>query len=106
MFMPRLKTSPAGTRISTTRKWVAKQSLGEMLEPGTLNSGRVLNYAAGFAARGISGPDESSGTQGGVLLEAEYLRFPDQHFSVVCFCNSGAIDPSTLAQRVSDHLSE
>ena len=33
---------------------------------------------------------------------ADLIRFPDQHFSVACLCNSSDVFPGELAQRVAD----
>ena len=78
----------------------------QMLKPGTLNGGKPFTYdGAGYAA-GLR-----VGTYKGLKLvwhagssssRSEYLRFPDQRFSVFCLCNTGNIDPSELARQVAD----
>ena len=75
--------------------------IDQMVQPGTLNSGRVLKYAAGLRLEDYRGLKVVRHA-GFSTSRAEYLRFPDQHFSVICFCNTGSIDPSNLAQRVAD----
>lgn len=72
------------------------------LQPGKLNSGKVLDYAAGLEIgkyRGLS-TIEHAGTDAG--YRSELLRFPDQHFSVACLCNSRDIFPVELAREVAD----
>jgi CubicO group peptidase (beta-lactamase class C family) len=72
--------------------------IANMLEPGTLNDGRKLAYAAGLRIGTYKGL-KLVWHAGSSSSRSEYLRFPDQHFSVICFANTGAIDPSELAQR-------
>ena len=78
----------------------------QMLKPGTLNNGKQITYAGGTYAAGLR-LGEYKGLKlvwhaGSSTSRSEYLRFPDQHFSVFCLCNSGSIDPSTLARQVAD----
>lgn len=75
--------------------------MAEMLREGTLNNGRKIGYAAGLRL-GVYKGLRIVRHGGWSTSRAEYLRFPDQHFSVVCLCNTGAIDPETLAQQVAD----
>ena len=78
----------------------------QMLTPGTLNGGKPFTYdGAGYAAGLRVG--EYKGLKlvwhaGSSTSRSEYLRFPDQRFSVFCLCNSGDIDPSELARQVVD----
>jgi CubicO group peptidase (beta-lactamase class C family) len=73
-----------------------------MLVRGVLNSGDTLSYAAALRIGEYKGL--STVAHGGALggYRAEFLRFPDQRFSVICLCNLGAINPSGLARRVAD----
>jgi CubicO group peptidase (beta-lactamase class C family) len=75
--------------------------LAKMLEPGTLNDGRKLAYAVGLRIGTYKGL-KLVWHAGSSSMRAEYLRFPDQRFSVICFANTGAIDPSDLARKVAD----
>ena len=77
------------------------QVIALMLEPGKLESGRVLSYAAGLRVGQYKGLN-LIWHAGSSSSRSEYLRFPDQHFSVFCLSNSGAIDPSPLARQVAD----
>jgi CubicO group peptidase (beta-lactamase class C family) len=75
--------------------------IAHMLEPGTLNDGRKLAYAAGLRLGTYKGL-KLVWHAGSSSSRSEYLRFPDQRFSVICLANTGAIDPSDLARRVAD----
>src|SRR6266852_1343205 len=79
-----------------------KAFLAEIQEQGKLNSGKVLDYAKGLRIADYRGLRTVShgGSWGG--YRAELLRFPEQHFSVVCLCNLGSARPSNRAQRVAD----
>lgn len=78
----------------------------QLLTPGTLNGAKPFTYdGAGYAAGLRVG--EYKGLKlvwhaGYSSSRSEYLRFPDQRFSVFCLCNSGDIDPSELARQVAD----
>ena len=79
-----------------------KELLAEMQTPGKLNDGKTLDYAKGLFVgeyrrlRTV----RHGGSWGG--YRAELLRFPEQHFSVVCLCNLGTARPSTRANKVAD----
>ncbi len=75
--------------------------IAQMLEPGTLNDGRKLAYAAGLRIGTYKGL-KLVWHAGSSSSRSEYLRFPDQRFSVICFANTGSIDPSELARKVAD----
>jgi len=85
-----------------TGKIGGKELLTEIQETGKLNNGKALEYAKGlFIAdyRGLHAV-RHGGSWGG--YRAELLRFPEQHFSVACLCNSGNASPSKRAERVAD----
>jgi CubicO group peptidase (beta-lactamase class C family) len=79
-----------------------KELLFELQEPGKLNSGKVLTYAKGLSVGKYRGLQTVShgGSWGG--YRADLLRFPEQHFSVVCLCNLGTSRPSSRAVRVAE----
>ncbi|HKT48500.1 MAG TPA: serine hydrolase domain-containing protein [Candidatus Acidoferrales bacterium] len=76
--------------------------LAEIQEPGKLNSGKTLDYAKGLMVGNYRGLRTvmHGGAWGG--YRAQLLRFPDQHFSVVCLCNLGSAQPDARAHRVAD----
>ncbi len=83
-------------------------SLIELVEtPGALNSndnndGGTLDYA--FGLRVSQYRDLRTVGHGGsfVGFQAATLRFPEQHFSVICLCNVSSARPSQLVRRVFD----
>ena len=85
-----------------TGKVGGQRLLAEIQEPGRLKSGKVLDYAKGFSVgtyRGLRRVDHG-GAWGG--YRAQLLRFPDQHFSVVCLCNVADGSPERRALEVAD----
>jgi CubicO group peptidase (beta-lactamase class C family) len=76
-------------------------SIAEMETPGVLNNGEPTQYGGGLNVTTYKGL-RMIWHSGGSNYRSEYLRFPDQHFSVVCLCNSWATDPSDLARKVAD----
>jgi CubicO group peptidase (beta-lactamase class C family) len=76
--------------------------LAELQEPGKLTSGKTLNYAKGLMVGVYRGLPTvmHGGSWGG--YRAQLLRFPGQHFSVVCLCNLGSAQPDARARRVAD----
>ena len=84
-----------------------KELLAELQEPAKLDSGKTLKYAKGLMVETYRGLPivEHGGSWGG--YRAQLLRFPEQHFSVVCLCNAGNAGPEKRALRVADiYLSE
>jgi hypothetical protein len=74
----------------------------QQLQRGKLNSGKKLNYAFGLDLgkyRGLPTVDHGGSDAG---YRADLIRFPEQHFSVACLCNSGEVFPGELAHRVAD----
>jgi CubicO group peptidase (beta-lactamase class C family) len=74
----------------------------QMLTRGKLNSGEEIPYAFGL------GNEEYKGLKavahGGAFMgfRTELIRFPEQRFTAICLCNSGAANPGLLARRVAD----
>jgi len=73
-----------------------------MQKPGMFNNGLFQNYASGLVLGEYKGRRtvEHSGADAG--YRANFLRFPDQHFSVIVLANLGEINPSDLCRRVTD----
>ena len=75
--------------------------LAELQAPGKLNSGKILDYAKGLSVGSFRGlPTVAHGGSWGGY-RAQLLRFPAQHFSVVCLCNLGSANPGRRARRVA-----
>jgi CubicO group peptidase (beta-lactamase class C family) len=79
-----------------------KPFLVELQTPGTLTNGKKLDYAKGLFIEPYRGLPtvRHGGSWGG--YRAELLRFPEQHFSVVCLCNRGDSNPEKRAEQVAD----
>jgi CubicO group peptidase (beta-lactamase class C family) len=73
----------------------------QIQQTGTLNNGEHLDYAFGLTISKYKGLPivDHGGSDAG--YRADLLRFPAQHFSVACLCNT-TVDPSTLARQVAD----
>jgi hypothetical protein len=82
----------------------APSRLTEIQTPGQLSSGKALTYAFGLEIRPYKGLRivEHAGASFG--YRAQMIRFPDQQFSVICLCNSDAlqISPERFASEVAD----
>jgi CubicO group peptidase (beta-lactamase class C family) len=76
--------------------------LAEIQDPGKLNNGKTLDYAKGLMVGNYRGLRTvmHGGAWGG--YRAQLLRFPEQHFSVVCLCNLSSAQPDARARRVAD----
>jgi CubicO group peptidase (beta-lactamase class C family) len=79
-----------------------KPFLDEIQQPGQLHSGKTLDYAKGLFIGNYRGlrTVRHGGAWGG--YRADLLRFPEQHFSVVCLCNRSDSRPGKRADRVAD----
>ncbi len=73
-----------------------------MHKKGVLNNGDTLDYAFGLRFgdhRGIKTVGHGGSFMG---FRADYLRFPEQEFSVVVFSNLGNINPGNISTSVAD----
>lgn len=76
--------------------------LRQMLETGTLNSGKKLEYAGGLVVgeyRGLKTVEHGGADAG---YRANLLRFPEQRFSVAILCNLASANPTELSRKVAD----
>jgi CubicO group peptidase (beta-lactamase class C family) len=76
--------------------------LAEMVKPGTLNDGKVLDYASGLFVDHYRGLPTVAHGGAWAGYRAELLRFPSEHLSVACLCNLARSNPSGLALKVAD----
>ena len=67
-----------------------------------LDDGRQMTYAAGLEISSYGGLPVVAHSGSWVGFTAEILRFPEQHFSVICLCNDESADPTALAFRIAD----
>lgn len=76
--------------------------LAQMLTPGVLNSGKKLTYAFGLAVGAYKGLKTVGHGGADAGYRSDFIRFPDQRFSVVCLCNFSRSNPGMLTRRVAD----
>ena len=78
------------------------QFLAQLLAPGKLLDGTPQDYA--FGLRIASRRGMATISHGGSMFgyRSAYLRFPQQRFSVVAFCNLSSADPMQRVERVAD----
>jgi CubicO group peptidase (beta-lactamase class C family) len=74
----------------------------QLQEPGYLNDGTQLSYAAGLEIGKYRGLNIVSHSGRDAGYRADLIRFPDQHFSVAVLCNLASIDPTALSRRIAD----
>lgn len=78
-----------------------KGFIAQLLERGKLKSGEQIPYAFGLTHakyRGLTVVEHSGGDAG---YRAHLMRFPEQHFSVACLCNTSN-NPGQLSRQVAD----
>jgi hypothetical protein len=73
-----------------------------MEEVGVLNSGEILKYAFGLMLSSYHGLRTVSHGGSWYGYRAQLLRFPEQHFSVICLSNLGNMNPDMLCYQVAD----
>jgi len=74
----------------------------ELEAPGMLNNGKAVNYGMGLwlgSYHGLPTVEHSGGTFG---YRTEFLRFPQQRFSVIELCNLESVDVEGLARKIAD----
>ena len=75
--------------------------------PGTLNHDAPMTYAFGLDVEEYRGLPSVSHGGAFVGFRTDTLRFPEQRFSVVVYCNRADADPSALTREVAAlYLSE
>jgi CubicO group peptidase (beta-lactamase class C family) len=79
-----------------------KAFLAELEQRGKLNNGKTVGYAKGLTLSKYRGQSTVSHTGAWGGYSAQLLRFPDQHFSVVCLCNRSDGHPGRRAEQVAD----
>lgn len=79
-----------------------KDLIARMQVPGTLRTGKALDYASGLMVgeyRGLKTVAHGGADAG---FRSEMLRFPDQHFTVIVLSNAGDFNPGKLSHKVAD----
>jgi CubicO group peptidase (beta-lactamase class C family) len=86
----------------TSKRVGGEAAIEQMLSPGVLNSGKKLTYAFGLVVGEYKGLKTVGHGGADAGYRADFVRFPDQRFSVVCLCNFSRSNPGTLTRRVAD----
>lgn len=76
--------------------------VNELETRGFLNNGKQLDYAMGLILtkyRGVPVVEHDGANFG---YRTDIIRFPEQHFTVICLCNVASAEPDVLARRVAD----
>ena len=76
--------------------------ISEQLSSGKLNNGESTDYAFGLLIDEYKGLKRIWSGGSSVSGSSVMIRFPEQNFSVICFCNVDNINPSGLANQVAD----
>jgi len=74
----------------------------QLEERGKLNDGEQLDYASGLVIgtyRGLATVDHAGADAG---YRSDMIRFPGQHFTAACLCNSAAANPGQLTRKVAE----
>jgi CubicO group peptidase (beta-lactamase class C family) len=76
--------------------------INAMLENGILNNGTKQAYAGGISTESYKGfkTEQHSGADAG--YRSNFIRFPDQHFSVIILANHAESQVILLSQKVAD----
>jgi CubicO group peptidase (beta-lactamase class C family) len=77
-------------------------AINQLQTVGVLNDGKKLNYAFGLSLaeyRGLKTVGHGGADAG---YRADFLRFPEQRFTVVCLCNVSNANPGALTRKVAD----
>jgi CubicO group peptidase (beta-lactamase class C family) len=76
--------------------------LKELQSHGVLNNGNQINYAMGLSLgdyRGLPIVEHNGALFG---YRTEFLRFPQQRFSVIVLCNLSSSGPENLSHKIAD----
>jgi CubicO group peptidase (beta-lactamase class C family) len=76
--------------------------LEEMQTVGVLNNGKQIAYALGLQMGDYRGKQTVEHSGGLFGYRTEILRFPKQHFTVLCLCNVSSAKPFELSRKVAD----
>jgi CubicO group peptidase (beta-lactamase class C family) len=103
------------TTVEDLLRWDRAMASGElggpefvrlMHQPGVLNDGRRISYAAGLQVGARHGVPEVRHTGATSGYRAFLGRYPDQDLAVALLCNVGAANPGALGEQVVDLLLE
>ncbi len=76
--------------------------LAEMERPAVLNSGKPTQYGFGLFLLNYRGQRTVEHSGGGSGVSSNVIRFPDQKLAIALLCNSDAINPIVLTNKIAD----
>lgn len=79
-----------------------KNLIKKMQTSGKLNNGKSIDYGLGLSVETYRGLPRISHGGSWVGFRANHMRFPDQKFTVIIFCNLGSMKPGNLAAKVAE----
>ncbi|MBD0279959.1 MAG: beta-lactamase family protein [Flavisolibacter sp.] len=83
---------------------LSKQSIDEMVMPGKLISGTPTNYGLGNELFSIRGHRVAGHQGGGMAFNTTYLRFLDDHLSIIVLCNQTTGPSKQMALHIASML--
>ena len=78
--------------------------LEQLQTVGRLNSGETLDYACGLMVDTYRGLRRVSHGGAWVGYRAQFIRFPELRFSLICLANAGSFRPDAMADKAIDIL--
>lgn len=99
------------TTINDIKKWddsfydnsvLSKEFWDRMTQQGVLNNGEVLEYASGLGISEYNGLKVISHGGSFVGFRAEFIRFPEQHYSIAVLANRGDANPTAMSYQIAD----
>lgn len=76
--------------------------LAEMQKPAVLNNGKPTQYGFGLFLLDYRGQRTVEHSGGGSGISSNVVRYPDQKLAIALLCNSDAINPNDLTNKIAD----
>lgn len=76
--------------------------IASMQKPALLNSGKPTEYGFGLFLLNYRGQRTVEHSGGGSGISANVIRYPDRKLAIALLCNSDAINPVTLTNKIAD----
>jgi len=80
----------------------SSELIDTVLTPGALSNGEILGYGHGFFIDRYRGLKTVGHDGSAVGYVSDYLRFPEQQFSIVVLSNLGSFSPEVMTRRIAD----
>ena len=85
----------------SNERLLSGESYSKMTTPGTLTSGKKLDYGFGLSVGELSGRRKISHGGGINGFRTQLAYYPEDALTVVVLCNTGAAQPSPLESRIA-----